>query len=390
MNCKSRHGVAPDGCAARVDQQIIYKPIICLGGLITQIIDKFTVDVCRHIDSFLWGGFSLLELWYFARCFRCVKCLTLNGSNGEFTNGDDFDHADRVRANREARNHRHRRNPNIGRNRQGLGPVENRDNNNINPVNEERVNREDGVDLVAMQQQVVAQVPEAVQVYDAEPAPLPGTGNMQLYKLFSRVELTPLSIMSIEGIEFIVNRGVENYRAIFEAVNIQPPELPDQIIEVGWNFFRNTTRFVRQVLTNYGQPAPYMDPGLDVHGQYSIRREPAPFELPFIGNEHLMLHVRDTPRTLHNVFREVELSTEFIDFMDARIHVSSNNIDNLHDFISMFLNDVKMPQQIKDWWLNLPSLTREDYKQALYQRVSVRLMRMRNYRHVGFNEFTFV
>lgn len=62
----------------------------------------------------------------------------INGNNGEWTNTDDLDHANRVRLNREARNHRFAVNPGIGnRGRVRYGPPLPRPHRQITPLPEE-------------------------------------------------------------------------------------------------------------------------------------------------------------------------------------------------------------------------------------------------------------
>lgn len=57
------------------------------------------------------NGFIYFMTFCFLSFLFFVLISSLNGNNGEATNGDDLDMQDRVRANREAHNHRHRVNP---------------------------------------------------------------------------------------------------------------------------------------------------------------------------------------------------------------------------------------------------------------------------------------
>lgn len=139
-----------------------------------RLMDYYNCVNPTPVESEEWGEDSSVllhfyrTLWFMPERFYCMKVNQawkygqLNGSNGEHTNTDDHDNADRVRVRKEANNHLHqkprndhgvgrdkRRNrhvnngqPNAGRGNRDQNVnnnnVNNRNVNNINNVNEEK------------------------------------------------------------------------------------------------------------------------------------------------------------------------------------------------------------------------------------------------------------
>lgn len=127
----------------------------------------------------------------------------------------------------------------------------------------------------------------------------------------------------------------------------------------------------------------YVDSDMSLDDQMRWRRDRNSYELPRLQSGIHNLSIQVDPNTTHNSYRIVVLSSDFVNYCDGRINCSTASLNSLHDFVCMFVNDVKMPGHMRKWWEALSPLEREDYKQCIYQRVYTRLTRVKNYANVA-------
>lgn len=252
----------------------------------------------------------------------------MNGSHGEYTNTDDhdaIDHANKVRNNKEAKNRKlHQRNFNVGKHGKGKVPV-------VQPVE---------------------------PLYDDDVAPpeklVYVPGNFRDYKLF--------------------HHGVVNNLGRFSWIV--------WLLKVIWRLFIWIISFLLYVQPPEAEANSYVDDDMSLDGQMRWRRDRNKYELPTRQSGDHTISIQVDPDSNHNVYRVVRLSSDFVNYCDSRINCSTTSLNSLHDFVCMFVNDVKMPTHIREWWEDLTPIERENYKQCIYQRVYTRLVRVRNYANV--------
>ncbi len=387
---RSRHGVAPDG-SAQGDQQLTHfngdsntpLTVVLLHGdfyrsrrfrIFTGIyIPRYGIYIPREIasiiDDYLWGdNTGVFYSWGFVQA-------DINGSNGEATNTDDLDHAGRVRAHREAQTTRHHVNRERGANRGGYGPIE--------PL------------AVAVQDQHVIDIRPLFEPDDYEDFTLfssvehqPSTCSTWLNYFTARIAYILITWTLSVGLGYL-------YFRLLSFLLIQFSYLKQEIFMVCITsaplFIYGWYRLVCWVYKMYYVPE------FDIVDFYSVvhnyggrlRSELPTHMLPAEVHGAEVHLVRAMPAVDYNYYRTVRLSKSFVDRIDRACHVSTRSMAGLHDYVLAFIYEQvgKLDQDERFWWDNLDPNTREDYKQAIYQRVLTRMIRASTYARDSLPQF---
>lgn len=373
-----RHGVAPAGWAQGEEQLTQY---VCDSNTHTYlmllhenypyygcsgvILYPRGLHICRvildYIEEFIWGEHTFSTAYYF------VLCSQLNGSNGEATNTDDLDHADRVRLHREAETNRHRVNPERGANRGGFGPFD-----------------------LHVEAEAVDHVIDVRPIFSPD--------DLVEYRLFSTVEhhqrsfcgwlqYTLSKVLYIFVVWALSVGSCYVYYHILEYLFTNFPQLSEEIYYVLFTtapfiiysyYFMICWVYKRLYVPEFD----IVDFYSDVHNYGGRLRSDTPLVmLPSQMHQGDMFHVRAMPSIDYNYYRVVELSQSMVDRFDRNCHVASRSVNGLHDYVVTFIFEQvsRFNNDEKDWWDSLEPNTREDYKQAVYQKVLTRMIRVSTY-----------
>lgn len=272
---------------------------------------------------------------------RIGSSSSLNGNNGSATNTDDLDHQQRVRANREARNHLHRRPIDLPRERDDDA------HNNVAPVAVEREINDAEIQVVVQDDAYNPQDYRRVSLY-AKHYSGRGIGELVaggMGRLFGYI--SKQTVPRLEDAGDLISSA---YDSVVLGINsrldrfFDPNDVPD-IVEQPFNSFLP----INGLVSRWTQPIRAIQTDLFVD---------------------------------YNTVREVELSFDFINFVTAHMLMSSRSIESYLDFIVMWLNTDSpngMDQHKLRWWRSLDSSVREDYVQYLFHFYSVAAARRSTY-----------